>query len=168
MPKHGVTQTTCFFKKKKTLFLTYPITPDALKLHNDLAITAYINLMVFDWPHTTAAKACKICWKTTNHVAAQHRHPSHLIGQASPHQSQSVHLQRHRQKETVWEAFYPPPELHMSCSEVVRQWSINSCTHSRRHDKLFLRKLSKPLHRQSNFFSRVQLQKSTVSSFPKI
>lgn len=76
---------------------------------------------MFDWPHTTEAIACKICRETTNHVAAQHRHPSRPIGQASPHQSQSEHSQCHRQKETVWEAFYPPPELLFGRSSMVNQ-----------------------------------------------
>lgn len=46
---------------------------------------------------------------------------SRLIGQASPHQSQSEHSQCHRQKETVWEAFYPPPELLFGHSSRINQ-----------------------------------------------
>lgn len=57
---------------------------------------------MFDWPHPTKAKARQICRATTNNTAAQRRHSSRLIGQASSHQSQSQQSQRHHPKESVW------------------------------------------------------------------
>lgn len=65
--------------------------------------------LMFDWPHTTEAKSCKSCCAKTNHDAVQFQHPSCLIGQASPHQSQSADPQCHCQKETVCAWYWHPP-----------------------------------------------------------